>query len=107
MQRTFFQAAKSLLTNDGILAINLWGGVGNQQFQELARWIGQCFNWKTLFLPISDKSNIIVLAFNNQRQSYLLQELRARADSLEQRHQIEFPRFLKDLKNITPALLTN
>ena len=94
----FFQAAQSLLANDGILVANLWGGAGNQQFQQLARWIGQCFNWHILFLPVPDRSNIIVLAFNGQSPKYSLAELRARANALEQRHQIEFPRFLKDLK---------
>lgn len=94
----FFQAAKSLLTNDGILVINLWGGTGNQQFQELAHWIGQCFNWNILFLPVLDRSNIIVLAFNGQTPRHSLPELRDRANKLEQHYQIEFPRFLKDLK---------
>jgi spermidine synthase len=94
----FFQAAKSLLTKEGILVANLWGGAGNMQFQQLARWLGQCFNWNILLLPVPDRSNIIVLAFNARSPSFSLEQLRNRANQLEDQLQIEFPRFLKDLK---------
>jgi len=101
----FFQAAKSLLTNNGILVINLWGGTANPQFQEIAQWLGQCFNWKTLFLPVQNGNNIIVFAFNDPTNLYSMSELRVLAMSLEQSYQIEFPTFLKNIKKHNASTL--
>jgi spermidine synthase len=61
-------------------------------------WIARIFNWQTLFLPVKDRGNIIVLAFNNYSPLYSLKDLRTNALALEQHYQIEFPAFLKDLK---------
>ena len=58
----------------------------------------QVFNWQTLFLPVQDKSNIIVLAFNDYTPLYHLKDLRAHALALEQHYHIEYPVFLKDLR---------
>ncbi|MDD5276060.1 MAG: spermine synthase [Methylovulum sp.] len=94
----FFTACKALLKNDGILVINLWGGTSNPLFQEVALWMGHTFNWKTLFLPVQGKGNFIGLAFNDKTPQHSLQSLKIRANALEQHYQIEFNRFLKDLK---------
>jgi spermidine synthase len=94
----FFDACKALLNKSGILVINLWGGASNPQFQQVSLWLARAFNWQTLFLPVRDRGNIIVLAFNGYVPLYSLPELRIKALALEQHYQIEFPTFLKDLK---------
>ncbi|MCX7099660.1 MAG: spermine synthase [Methylococcales bacterium] len=94
----FYDACKALLKANGLLVINLWGGTHNPQFQQVSLWLARVFNWRTLFLPVRDRGNIIALAFNDYSPLYSMPELRARALSLEQQHQIDFPRFLKDLK---------
>jgi spermidine synthase len=94
----FFDACKAILKNDGILVMNLWGGTHNPEFQQVSLWLARVFNWRTLFLPVRDKGNIIALAFNNYSPLYSLKELRTNAMALEQQYQIEFPTFLKTLK---------
>ena len=94
----FFDACKALLKKDGILVINLWGGTHNPEFLQVSKWLGDSFNWQTLFLPVKDKGNIIALAFNNYTPRHSLQGLRDYALALEQQYQIDFPYFLKELK---------
>ncbi|MDD5579660.1 MAG: spermine synthase [Methylobacter sp.] len=94
----FFDACKILLKKDGILVINLWGGTNNPLFQTCALWIGRIFNWKILFLPVQGRGNIICLAFNENFPLFPMKYLRTRAIALEQKYQIEFPVFLKDIK---------
>jgi spermidine synthase len=74
-------------------------------FQQVASWIGRIFHWKTLFLPVQGRGNIIGLAFNDKTPLYSMQALRDRANALEQRYQIEFPVFLKDIKKHNASTL--
>ncbi|WP_262964303.1 spermine/spermidine synthase domain-containing protein [Methylobacter psychrophilus] len=94
----FFDACQALLKKDGILVINLWGGTSNPEFQQVSQWLARVFNWQVLFLPVRDRGNIIAFAFNNYAPLFSLKELRTNALVLEQKYQIEFPTFLKDLK---------
>jgi spermidine synthase len=93
----FFDACKAMLKKDGILVVNLWGGTNNPVFQRVAAWLGRVFNWKTLFLPVRNRGNIIALAFNDGAPVYSLKDLKTKAEILEQQFQIEFPVFLKDI----------
>jgi len=97
-REVFFQAARSLLTKNGILVINLWGGTAEPQFQRIAHWLGESFAWQTLFLPVLDRGNIIGLAFNQANSRYALAQIKDKASTLEQEFHIEFPLFLKALK---------
>ncbi len=97
-QADFFQAAQALLADDGILAINLWGGSAKPQYLQIAAWLGDSFQKQTLFMPVLDKGNIIGLAFKNSRVRYDWQLLKDRSVALEQEFRIEFPFFLKVLK---------
>ncbi len=94
----FFDACKALLKKDGILVVNLWGGTNNPEFQQVSQWIGDSFNWQTLFLPVQDRGNIIALAFNDYEPILNLQDLKNYAVALKQQYQIDFPYFLKELK---------
>lgn len=98
----FFDACKAVLKKPGLLVVNLWGGSHNAQFQLISAWISRIFNGQILLLPVPDRGNIIVLAFNDCALQYTLPELRVHALALEQHYQIEFPRFLKDLKKYNP-----
>ncbi|NOS88856.1 MAG: spermine synthase [Methylococcaceae bacterium] len=98
----FFDACKAVLKPSGMMVINLWGGDYNAQFQQITEWLLHIFNQQVLFLPIPDRSNVIGLAFNGYTPQQTLPELRSHALVLEQRLQIEFPRFLKDLKKHNP-----
>jgi len=102
----FFEACKLLLKKDGMLIINLWGS-GHPLFGQISQWLGRIFRWKLLLLPVRCKGNIIAFAFNDHSAFYSLRDLRTRAAALEERYQIEFPVFLKDLNTHNPNTLTN
>ena len=94
----FFDHCHQLLNKEGILAINLWGGVRRPQFQQVALWLGQLFDWKVLFLPVKGRGNIIGFAFrDDESPPYVFKTLRKRAIQLQETHQIEFPHFLKEI----------
>ncbi len=94
----FFDACKALLKKDGLLVINLWGGDDNPLYAQCTHWLGCTFKQRTLFLPVQDRGNVIGFAFNEDAPFFTLKHLRQHAIALEQRYQIEFPTFLKDLK---------
>ena len=103
----FFTHCQTLLKSDGILAINLWGGVHRPQFQKIALWLGKLFNWKLLFVPVKGRGNIIGLAFHSKTPVYSLKDLRTRAIVLEHLHQIEYTYYLKDLVKHNASVLKN
>lgn len=94
----FFDACKAVLKKDGLLVINLWGGNDNPQYAQCTQWLARTFNYRTVFLPIRERGNVIAIAFNEDAPFFTLKYLRQRAIALEQDYQIEFPTFLKDLK---------
>lgn len=89
----FFSDCRRILTEDGWLSINLWGGVA-QPLGYIEEHFPQV--WR---LPVRERGNLIVLASPN-RSSGSMQPaaLRARADQLQGRLGLEFPTFLGDLQ---------
>ncbi len=94
----FFTACQALLKKDGILVINLWGGDNNPLYQQCSQWIRNIFSRRALFLPVQDRGNVIVLAFNEDLPVLTLKYLKQQATVLEQHYQIEFQTFLKDIR---------
>jgi spermidine synthase len=103
----FFDACKAVLKKDGMLVINLWGGVNNSEFRQIALWLGRTFDWRILFLPVKGRGNIIGLAFNEEAPRQSMKDLRTRAIVLEQLYQIEFISYLKDLLRHNSSVLSN
>lgn len=100
----FFSACKELLTDEGILIINLWGSNADL-FQQMAWEMGTTFNWKVLFLPVRGRGNVIGIAFAEGVDKFSLQALRKKAVLLEEQYQIEIPDFVKDLKRNNASIL--
>ena len=103
----FFSQCKTLLKPDGLLLVNLWGGMNNKSFQSCAMWLSRLFNWHMLYLPVRGKGNIIALGFNDEKASYPMKTLKNKAIDLEYRYQIEFPLFLKDLAKHNASTINN
>lgn len=101
---TFFNNCKTLLKDDGLLAINLWG-TDKDLFQQVAWNMGRIFKWKILFLPVRKRGNIIGFAFRENAPKYTLKQLRAKAKQLELQYQIDFPIFVKDIKRNNHSVL--
>ena len=99
-----FSACKELLTEEGLLVINLWG-TKDEQFKQLTWELGTIFNWKLLFLPVRGRGNVIAIAFAEGVGDYSMKALRARAKQLDEQYQIEFIDFIKDIKRNNGSVL--
>jgi len=102
----FFDGCRTLLKNDGLLAINLWG-TNKELFQEVTWNMGRVFEWRILFLPVRKRGNIIGFAFRENAPKYSMKELRAKANQLEQQYHLEFPKFVKEFKRNNNTVLNN
>ncbi len=100
----FFDGCKSLLKNDGLLAINLWGN-NKDLFQDIAWNIGRVFEWRILFLPVRKRGNIIGFAFRENATQYTMKQLREKAKQLEQQYHFEFTLYVKDFKRNNNSVL--
>ncbi len=94
---SFFDGCRTLLKDDGLLAINLWGS-DKHQFEQVSWNMGRVFEWRILFLPVRKRGNVIGFAFRENAPKYSLKELRIKAKQLEQQYQLDFPIFVKDFK---------
>jgi spermidine synthase len=97
----FFDSCKTLLTDDGVLVMNLWG-TNKALFSQIAWNLQQVFGDNLLFLPVRGRGNVIGFAFNRKIPPCGLKELRIRALELESTYNIEFPDFVSDLKKNNP-----
>lgn len=102
----FFDACKQVLAPDGIMVLNLWG-TDKVLFEQVTRWIGRTFQWRLLFLPVPDRGNIIGLAFNEHVPLVSMKTLQQRAITLEERYELGFPLFLRELKRNNLNTLKN
>lgn len=102
----FFDACKSLLQDDGIMVLNLWGS-DKALFEQCAWQLGKCFDWKILFLPVRGRGNIIAFAFADGVEKQSLKTLKNKATVLEQQFQIEFPVFVTDIRKNNKSVLYN
>ncbi len=93
----FFDACRTLLTDDGLLAINLWG-TDKDLFKQVAWNMGRVFEWRLLFLPVRKRGNIIGFAFGEGIPKPTMKELQLKAKRLEQQYQLEFSTFIQDIK---------
>jgi spermidine synthase len=103
----FFKQCKTLLQANGLLLVNLWGGMNNKPFQDCAMWLSHLFDWRVLFLPVRGKGNIIAIGFNDASALFSMKALKERALDLEHQYQIEFPVFLKDLTKHNASVINN
>ena len=102
----FFDGCRTLLKEDGLLVINLWG-TNKALFQQVSWNMGQVFDDKVLFLPVRKRGNVIGFAFREKTRKYSMKELTLKAKQLEQHYQLEFPTFIKDLKRNNASILNN
>ena len=99
-----FAACKELLTDNGLLVINLWG-TDNDLFRQLSWEMGTTFNGKLLFLPVRGRGNVIAIAFADGVDKFSMKALRVRARQLDEQYQIEFIDFIKDIKRNNGSVL--
>lgn len=94
---SFFQACHNLLTEEGILSMNLWNG-DFITAREMLEDIRESFDGNVLQLPVEGKDNTIALAARGSALKQQLKQLGDHAKQLSEQTGIEFSVFLKQLK---------
>jgi len=94
---SFFDDCKTLLTAEGLLVINLWCN-DKDLYAQLQNHLKVTFNQQVLFLSVPQRDNVIAIAFNSSCDELSFKALKAKAISLEEQYQIEFPHFVKRFK---------
>ncbi len=97
----FFDDCKSILTPNGLMVLNLWS-TNTPLFAQIHFNLQQVFGDKLLLLPVRGRGNVIALALNDAVPLPTFKELKARTWVLQERYDLEFPIFIKDLKRHNP-----
>lgn len=93
----FLHACYTLLSADGLMAINLWGR-DEPRYSQARRALQHCFNAKPLLLPAEGTTNVIALALRQANHKSALKIAEARAKALENQTGLEFVRLSRALR---------
>jgi spermidine synthase len=94
----FYRDCHERLNVGGMLVVNLWGG--DREFHDTLKRIETAFPAGTLCLPAEKPGNIIVFGFRSPPGKVEWTALAARAAALEQRYELDFPRFVEGLRRM-------
>ncbi len=100
----FFYHCQTLLADEGVFAINLWGN-NKDEFQSVTWNLGSVFDWKILFLPVRKRGNIVGFGFAEKTEKMSIKALKAKAKQLEKKYQLGFPEFVADFKRNNSFIL--
>ncbi|MDR3414110.1 MAG: polyamine aminopropyltransferase [Formivibrio sp.] len=96
----FFTVCQERLTDNGILAVNLWGS--DKRFSEYCERLGKVFEGRVLCLPARQKGNVVAFAFKRGQNNPQWERLVARAEKLKTCYGLEFDEFVTDLARMNP-----
>ena len=96
----FYRDCARLLGESGTLVVNLWGG--DRDFRACVDRITKAFDGLVACLPAGRPGNVVVLAFKSSPGRPRWSDLVKRAQVLETRYGLEFPRFVRDLAVMNP-----
>jgi spermidine synthase len=103
-EEQFLHACYTLLTMDGLLAINLWGR-DQPRYSQTRRALQQSFTAKPLLLPAEGTTNVIALALRQTNHKSALKTAEARAKIMEARTGVELVRFSRTLRKQNGTLV--
>lgn len=95
--QAFFDHAATALTDEGLLAVNLWGS--DKNFDLYLQRIEQSFAGQVLVLPTGRPGNIVVFGFRRKPADLRWTTLRERARTLQEHYPIEFLEFVERLRD--------
>lgn len=95
--QAFFDTCAEALTDDGMLAVNLWGS--DKSFDVYLQRIEQSFGYHVLVLPTGRPGNIVVFGFRRSPVDLRWTTLRERAKQLQDELKIEFLEFVEKLRD--------
>ncbi len=96
----FFTACKHKLTDNGVLAVNLWSI--DRRFEQYCTQLSEVFEGRLICLPARQKGNVIAFAFMRGQNSPQWERLTDKAKKLEAEYGLEFPEFVSDLARMNP-----
>lgn len=96
----FFAACRDRLTEDGVLAVNLWGS--DKRFGEYCQRLSNVFEGRVICLPARQKGNVIAFGFRRGQNNPQWKSLIERADKLKTELGLEFDEFVADLARMNP-----
>lgn len=94
---SFFDACRSLLSEEGVFSMNLWNG-DFITAREMLEDIRETFSGNVLQLPVEGKDNTVALASNGIGMKKQLRKLKERAVRLESLTGVEYNAFLKQIR---------
>jgi spermidine synthase len=95
----FYAAARSALSGDGVLVVNLWSS--DTRFDAYLQRIEGVFD-AVVCVPAERRGNVAVLGFLRSPGQPRWDELRAVARTLEDRYGLEFLRFVEGMRELNP-----
>lgn len=96
----FFAMCRERLSENGILAVNLWGS--DKRFSEYCERLGKVFDGRVLCLPARQKGNVVAFAFQCGQNNPQWERLQERAQKLKNHYALEFDEFVVDLARMNP-----
>ena len=103
-QMTFFDACHTLLTADGVLAINLWGR-DRPRYTQVRHNLRRCFGTDALLLPAEGVTNVIAMTLRQPRGKQLLKVAESRAKLMQTHTGLEFIRLARALRKHNGSLM--
>lgn len=94
--QAFFDACSGVLSERGVLSVNLWGSDRALFNQSMSR-INRSFNNQSMILPVENKGNVIGLASKQTLSTADLKRLRPKVMQMELDLKINLPKSLDDL----------
>lgn len=94
---SFFEACRTRLAADGVLAANLWSA-DSIKLDDVISDLNDAFDGRLLRLPVDGKANVIALVTQQGKPRRELRRLDKQAAELQQRLGVEFTVFLNRLR---------
>mgnify|MGYP000051508001 CR=1 FL=1 len=96
---SFYADARTALTEKGVLVTNLWSS--DDRFDTYLQRMERVFS-AVVCVPAERRGNVIVLAFARSPGHPRWEDLRERARRLQGLYELEFLRFVEDLRELNP-----
>ena len=94
--QAFFDSCAGVLSELGVMSINLWGS-DKPQFNQTMSRINQSFNGRSMILPVKNKGNVVGLATMQTVTTAKLKKFKNRVEQQETFLNINLPKALQDL----------
>lgn len=103
--QTFYAACRRVLRPGGVLVVNLWGR--DADFAEYFARLTRAFDGQVGWIPVQNKTNVIVLGFTEPGAAGRLEAVRPQLGDLSNRYGLDFRGFARDFhwaEGIAPLL---